>query len=450
MSKHTNSMTTRRDFLKTVGVAGGAALVAGRVGGARSAAAKAPAVRQSQPFAGKTVKVGLIGGANYDELYKIIPAWEAQTGAKVEVVFNSNHFENDKRLMTDFATGTVNYDLISDHTSFASAYIKAGGLAPLDEYFAPEELTDFIPSILEGCRRDGQLWQIPRHFDISALHYRTDLMGDATPPETWDQFKQQALELTDKGKGLYGTQFAGKEEALVGRFYEVLLANGGALFDAAWEPTFNSPVGVKSIAMFAELYQAGAMPPGMTNFLWEDVAKTWASGVIGMYTEWYGWYAFFQDPANSQVAGKFGLARQPKGDGGIHSGWAGAHSFSITAKSANKEAAASLIKHLSSVEGNRAEAKLGIAVARQSVLDESIAAASASAVPLDKQRAELLLLQAKEDFVTPPLIAEWSQFATTFFPILQRIILGDVEPQAGLDEAAEKTRQMMAAAGYYG
>ena len=52
--------------------------------------------------------------------------------------------------------------------------------------------------------------------------------------------------------------------------------------------------------------------------------------------------------------------------------------------------------------------------------------------------------------MTPPLIAEWSQFATTFFPILQRIILGDVEPQAGLDEGAEKTRQMMAAAGYYG
>ena len=231
MSEQSNTKTTRRDFLKTVGVAGGAALVAGRVG-ARPAAAKAPAIRQSQALAGKTVKVGLIGGANYDELYKSIPAWEEETGAKVEVVFNSNYFENDKRLLTDFAAGTVDYDVISDHTSFASAYIKAGGLAPLDDYFAPDELADFIPSILEACRRDGQLWQIPRHFDISAMHYRTDLMGDAAPPETWDQFKQLALDLTDESKGIYGTQFAGKEEALVGRFYEVLLANGGSLFDA--------------------------------------------------------------------------------------------------------------------------------------------------------------------------------------------------------------------------
>ena len=166
-----------------------------------------------------------------------------------------------------------------------------------------------------------------------------------------------------------------------------------------------------------------------------------------MYTEWYGWYGFFQDPANSKVAGKFGLARQPKGDGGIHSGWAGAHSFSITAKSENKEAAASLIKHLTSVEGNRAEAKLGFAVARQSVLDETVASAAESTNPLDKQRAELLLLQAKEDFTTPPLIAEWSQFATTLYPILQRIILGDVEPQAGLDDGAEKTREIMGQTG---
>ena len=40
-------------------------------------------------------------------------------------------------------------------------------------------------------------------------------------------------------------------------------AEGGALFDDKWEPTFNSPAGVKAATMFAELYDAGAMPPGM-------------------------------------------------------------------------------------------------------------------------------------------------------------------------------------------
>ena len=201
-----------------------------------------------------------------------------------------------------------------------------------------------------------------------------------------------ALDITDDNPGIFGTQFAGKEEALTGRFYEVLTAEGGELFDDKWEPTFNGPAGVKAATMFAELYEAGAMPPDMTNFLWEDVAQQWVNGLIGMYTEWYGWYSYFQDPEASQVAGKFDLARQPKGDGGIHSGWAGHHGFSITKASKEKEAAADLIKHLTSVEGNELEANLGILISRQSVWDKIIAEAESSDNPLDKKRLELALL----------------------------------------------------------
>ena len=120
---------------------------------------------------------------------------------------------------------------------------------------------------------------MPRHFDISCNHFRTDL--GLTAPETWDQFKEAALKSTDAAKGIYGTQFAGKEEALTGRFYEVLTAEGGQLFDDKWEPTFNSPQGVKAATMFADLYKAKAMPAEMTNYVWDDVAKNWVSGLIG-------------------------------------------------------------------------------------------------------------------------------------------------------------------------
>ncbi len=35
------------------------------------------------------------------------------------------------------------------------------------------------------------------------------------------------------------------------------------------------------------------------------------------------------------------------------------------------------------------------------------------------------------------------------YPILQQIILGDTEPQKGLDQAAEQVHEMMKNAGYY-
>jgi multiple sugar transport system substrate-binding protein len=455
---------TRREFLKFAGLAGSAAMVSSVAVGcavptpapeateapaATEAAAptEAPAV-VGKPFDGKTLRMHAISGANYDELYKVIPAWEEETGATVEFVFKGNGFETDKRLVQDFATGTVDYDVCWDHSSFFSQYVKADGLEPLDAYFSDEDLADFIPRLVDATRRDGSLWVMPRHFDISCNHYRTDL-GIEAAPETWDEFKQMALDITENNPGIFGTQFAGKEEALTGRFYEVQTAEGGELFDENWEPTFNSSAGVKAATMFGELYQAGAMPPDMTNFLWEDVATQWVNGIIGMYTEWYGWYSFFQDPESSQVAGQFDLARQPMGDGGIHSGWAGHHGFSITKASPEKEMAASLIKHMTGVEGNRLEAELGILISRQSVWDEIIAEAEGSDNPLDKKRLELALMQAQEDFKTPPLIAEWIPMSNILFPILQQIILGDVDAQTGLDTAAEQVRDMMADAGYY-
>ncbi len=442
---------SRRDFLKVSGLValgGGVAACAPTAPAtpAAPAATQAPAV-VGKPFDGKTVRMHAISGGNYDELYKLIPKWEEKTGAKVEFVFKGNGFETDKRLVQDFAAGTVDYDVCWDHSSFFSAYVKAGGLEPLDAYFSADELSDFIPRLLEATTRDGKLWVIPRLFDISCMVYRTDLGIKA--PETWDEFKATALDVTKKNPGVFGTQFAGKEEALTGRFYEVMTAEGGKLFDDKWNPTFNNPAGVKAATMFHDLYAAKAMPPDMTNFLWEDVAKQWVGGLIGLYSEWYGWYSYFQDPASSKVAGKFDIARQPKGDGNIHSGWAGHHGFSITKAAKEKEAGADLIKFLTSVEGNLIEAKLGNLIARQSVWDQIIKEAETSADPLAKKRLELGLLQAKEDFKTPPLIAEWIPFSNVFYPIMQQIILGDVEPQKGLDDAASQTHDLMSKAGYY-
>jgi len=216
---------TRREFLKIGGIAGGAAAVmtacssptpeptAVPAATAAPAPTEAPAV-VGKPFDGKTLNMHAISGANYDELYKLIPSWEEETGAKVEMVFKGNGFETDKRLIQDFAAGTVDYDVCWDHSSFFSQYVKVDGIVPLDDYFSAEEMSDFIPAILNAGKKEGKLWVMPRHYDISCIHYRTDLMSEDQVPETWDDFKALAIQLTNDNPGIFGTQFAGKEEAL--------------------------------------------------------------------------------------------------------------------------------------------------------------------------------------------------------------------------------------------
>jgi multiple sugar transport system substrate-binding protein len=413
---------------------------------------------------GVTIKCAFIGGAGYDLLYEAIPQFESETGAKVEIVFKGDGFQIDKKLKTDFAAGTVDYDVCWDHSSFYTQYIDADGIIPLEDYWTDEELADFIPMILDSGKKDGHLWIIPRHFDISALHYRTDFFEDSDTqakfkeetgtdlkvPETWDEFKATALGLQKiLPAGTYATEFAGKEEALTGRFYELLIAEGGQFFDENWKPAFNSDAGVKAATMLSDLYAAGAMPPGMTSFVWADVAANWVNGTIVMYTEWHGWYGYFQDPEASQVAGKFDIVRQPMGDGQIHSGWAGQHAFSVTKACKNVPAAVALIKFLTNYDNELVEANAGMLVARNSVWDTIIEAAATSDDPLAAKRLELAKLQAAEDFKTPPLVAQWLPSSDIVYPIVQAIILGDKDPKAGLDEAAAAVEKMMSEAGYY-
>jgi len=412
-------------------------------------------------FDGVTIKACLIGGGDYEKIYeKFFPKFEELTGAKVEIVYKGNGFDIDKKMKLDFAAGTVDYDVCWNHTSFFSQYFDF--VEPLEKYFTEEELADFSPRIMQFAWKDGHLWFIPRHADISALYYRTDIFNDPEirkkfkekygydlrPPETWEEFKEIALFLNNPPE-IYGTQFAGKEEALSGRFWDILMAYGGKILDENYKPAFNGPEGIKAATLLRDLYQAGAMPPGMVNFLWDDVAANWANGTIAMYTEWYGWYSYFQNPEASKVAGKFDLARQPKGDAGIHSGWAGAHAFSVTKFSKNKEAAAALVKYITSYEPQLFEGQIGYIPVRNSVFETLKKEAENSPDPLAKKRLELMQLQINEDFTPPPIVPEWIPISNILYPTLQAIMLGDKTVEEGLNEAAKKVEELMAEAGYY-
>ncbi|MCB0201428.1 MAG: extracellular solute-binding protein, partial [Anaerolineae bacterium] len=413
-------------------------------------------------LSGITIRMANIGGAPYEAMYGSIKDFEDATGAKVEIVFLGDGFQIDRYLKQNYAAGTVDFDVAWNHTSFMSQYKDF--VEDLNQYFTPEELAAFSPSIIDAATIDGALQLIPRHADISAMHYRTDLFEDAdlqakfqeeygyplAPPETIEQMQQMAEFFVAQGAIEYGTQFAGKEEALAGRFYELLVANGGNYFDENFEPIFNSDAGQMTAQWMRDLYEAGAIPSDTPNLLWPEVAQNFCDGKVAFYLEWYGWYSYFQDPDSCAVAGKFDLMRGPVGAANDkHTGWAGAHAFSIPKAAENKEAAAQLIKYLTSEKIAYEESQLGLLPVRDDVWARIIADAGASDVPLDKKRLEVAQTQISEDFFTPPLFADWISFTNLWYPQLQSIILGDVSVQDGLNDAVDQTQTMMEDAGYY-
>ena len=410
-------------------------------------------------FDGYTLRVKLIGGAQYEPLYAEIPKWEEMTGAKVEVLSRKNHFELDREIKQDIAAGTLDWCVGSNHTSFApqygNIYVDLNGLIPADV------LGKFDALAIKNSTVDGKLVQLPRHSDVSNLFYKKSLYADQAnkdafkakygydlmPPETFNQFKDQAMFFAN-APTFYGTQYVGKDEAITGRFYEMLVANGGALFDENWNPTFNSEAGVKTVNWFKELYDAKAVPAGVLNYLWDDTGLGFASGTVALNLDWAGWASFFNDPANSKVAGDVGLVRAPKGEGGKRSGWSGSHTFSITETCDNKDAAASFITFLTDHDRQMIEARKGLLPTRTQVWEDAKAEFAAAGNDFLVEVFETYAQSMAEDAFTPPLIAPWIEVSNEIWPQLQAAILGEKSPQEALDEAADAAREIMEDAGY--
>lgn len=419
-----------------------------------------PAVAQDYgTFDGYTLRVKLIGGAQYEPLYAEIPKWEAATGAKVEILSRKNHFELDKEIKQDIAAGTLDWCVGSNHTSFAPQY---GDIyADLNGLIAPEVIADFVPLMIQHSTVNDRLVQLPRHSDVSNFFYQKSLYEDQTkkdafkakygydlaPPETWAQVSDQA-KFFAAPPDFYGFQFVGKDEAITGRFYEMLVAEGGAMFDDAMVPTFNSEAGVKALNFFVDLYTSKAVPAGVPNYTWDDTGLGFGSGSVAMDLDWGGWSSYFNDPANSKVAGNVGLVRAPKGSSGKRTGWSGSHSFSITEGCDNKAAAASFLTFLTSYDNQMVEARKGLLPTRAKVWTDAIAEFEGAGNAFSAEVMKTFQLSMSEDAFTPPLIPEWIEVSNVLWPKLQAAIVGDMTAQEALDAAQVEAAAIMQDAGY--
>jgi multiple sugar transport system substrate-binding protein len=410
-------------------------------------------------FDGYTLRVKLIGGAQYEPLYAEIKHWEKETGATVDILSRKNHFELDREIKQDIAARTLDWCVGSNHTSFAPQY---GNIyRDLNGIIDEEVLADFDTLAIQNSTVNDRLVQLPRHSDVSNLYYQKSLYEDTdrqsafkqeygydlAPPETWNQFRDQAIFFADP-PDFYGTQYVGKDEAITGRFYELLVANGGALFDKDWNPTFNSAAGVESVQWFKDLYDAKAVPAGVLNYLWDDTGLGFASGTVALNLDWAGWASFFNDPENSKVAGNIGLVRAPKGSSGKRSGWAGSHTFSITETCDNVDAAASFITFLTDHDRQMIEASAGLLPTRTQVWADAKVEFANSDNDFLVTVFETYAQSMAEDAFTPPLIEPWIEVSNEIWPRLQAAILGEQGIQEALDEAAESAREVMEDAGY--
>ena len=118
--------------------------------------------------------LALIGGPQYDGLLELLPAFEEQVGYRLHVDVRLPHVELNERMAKDLGTENGHYDLISTHTKYCPS--QAEHLLSLDELVNADELSDFVPRVLDLCRiangtdqTHEKLMQLPRNLDARLL-----------------------------------------------------------------------------------------------------------------------------------------------------------------------------------------------------------------------------------------------------------------------------------------
>jgi multiple sugar transport system substrate-binding protein len=391
----------------------------------------------------------------YDGLYARIPAFERESGHRVEIVDRLPHPELNARVKHDFRAGIADLDLLSTHTKYAPA--QAEWLSAIDDVVPPEDLADLLPRPGELARIGGRLIQYPRNLDCRLLYYRRDLFEDERRqrdfertrrrslrvPETWDEMVEVAVFLTEEG--LHGFLFPGRDSGLFGTFYELLVAAGGDLFDRELRPAFTSSAGYYAADRLAELHhRRRTTPDELPRWHYDEISAAYRRGQAAMVADWPGSDYLYAEPRHSVVADRTGLARLPGGFGGRRAAYAGCHSFAIPRSARNREGAALLLRFLTSPDSQVDEARRGALPVRRSAFDTMRGEAKGD--PRKEQRLELLS-DTSEDLIVPPRFAAYPDCEDAIWQGLQKAMTGVLPPKAAVEEAARACAAVVDRAG---
>lgn len=255
-----------------------------------------------------------------------VAEFEEMTGIKVMLeVFPEDQFRN-KRLIELNAGGEVDGYMIMPGQAKLH-YWKAGWLKPLDDYIADPALTaadwdvaDFFAGPMKGSEIEGQQIGIVINAEASLLSYRQDLFEqfDVKVPETMDELEAAAKFFHGKevdGKEMVGITLRGKGAAATSQWVDFLYSFGGSWTTEDGDANIASPESIAAFKFYGDILRNYG-PQGPTMFHWSESTSLFMEGSAAMIFDANVFKSLYENPEESNVAGKVGYTTVPAGPAG--------------------------------------------------------------------------------------------------------------------------------------
>ncbi|GAC1360682.1 MAG: ABC transporter substrate-binding protein [Ktedonobacteraceae bacterium] len=317
------------------------------------------------------------------------------------------------KFVTAFKAQSATPDVVHIDVTWPAQFAAAGWLAPLDQYASDSYLKQFWPSAGSVGKYEGKLYGIQRYMDIGLLYYRTDLVqkyGGGTVPQTRDDLNALATKiLADKASNgvKFGYLMPGKKiEAIVDEWLE-LLWGAGSNIGTPGKLTVNNTAAIDALQYMQSLiYTSKLAPEGTNTYAPNDILALFNNGQAPFMRNWTYAYALANNPKNSKVAGKVGIAPTLVQGGNTGHGCTGGWVLAINANSQHKDEAWKFIDYMLSKDTQTSLAtNAGLVSSRPDVVNDTALQAKK---PQFKQLATILnsgnnrpQLKAYNQFTTP-------------------------------------------------
>lgn len=277
--------------------------------------------RRSAPPPARTITSIHMEGVYVEAARELAREFEQQNGIHVTVI-GAGLFSLREKELTDLLTQAGNFDVMQvPHQWEGELLPRLRCLDDALDRIAPD-FQDFIPMVRNHCGQwEGHTYGLPMACDVITLLYRKDIFAarsaefqrltgrPLTPPRTWPEYLEIARFL--HSDALYGNIIMGGSH-LYTVWSGILHGLEGDMVDAGWRPTLNSPTGVRSLALFREMFDYA--PPHSATREVDEANTLFLQGRGAMYLTWpsLAW-SRMMDTNHCRIAGKIGAAVIPGG-----------------------------------------------------------------------------------------------------------------------------------------
>ncbi len=409
------------------------------------ALAVAPAAAQSLPLQGVRLNVASMNDGYAAHLARLAPQFKELTGAEVTVDILS-YPELLTKITADFVGNTKSYDVATMDIVWAGQFHEAGYTLELSELIARDAaelaLDDIYPIAMTALGQyDGDQIAYPFAGYANVLAYRKDLYEAAglAVPTTMEEFKAAARALTDKDKGQFGFVANGQRGPAVAQDWMQYNAQlGGSILTPDGEPALNSPANVESLRVYKELFDETA-PPGAVSYDWGGREESFRQGLVANMQSWSVGAASYDNPEQSRVVGKAGIALAPVAEGMAPTYGFGGWGLAINADidEAQQEAAWTWIKWITGPEVHKEMALAGSgAIIRFSTTSDPAVVEKFPFMPI----IHTSFLNGNGDY--RPRIPQYPEIQDFLGTAVNAVLVGDADPQEALDRAQVQAERL--------